>query len=63
MSTIIVKNKSVVTGATRLDRLSDVDATGETDGAILVYEPSTDTYVVKKLDLSYVTGNVDSGTF
>lgn len=50
-------------GATRLDGLTDVVASGETNGATLVYEASTDKYIVKKLDLADVTGNLDGGTF
>ena len=50
-------------GADRLDRLRDVNAIGETDGATLVYDASSDVYVVKKLNLSDVTGNLDGGDF
>lgn len=40
----------------RLDSLVDVNASGEANNATLVYESSSDTYVVKQLDL-------DGGTF
>lgn len=40
----------------RLDKLNDVDATGEANNATLVYDDSTDKYVVKQIDL-------DGGTF
>lgn len=40
----------------RLDSLVDVNALGEENNATLVYESSSDTYVVKQLDL-------DGGTF
>lgn len=43
-------------GITRLDSLVDVNATGETNNATLVYESTSDTYVVKEIDL-------DGGTF
>ena len=44
-------------------KLKDVVATGETNGAVPVYDANTDKYVVKKLDLGDVTGNLDGGTF
>ena len=47
----------------RLDKLKDVVATGETNGAVPVYDATTDKYVVKKVDLGDVTGNLDGGTF
>lgn len=50
-------------GAGRLDKLQDVVANTETEGATLVYQANTDTYIVKKLDLSNVTGDLDGGTF
>ena len=50
-------------GVDRLDKLKDVVATGETNGAVPVYDATTDKYVVKKLDLGDVTGNLDGGTF
>jgi hypothetical protein len=45
---------SVIT--TRLDSLNDVNADNESNNATLVYDSTTDTYVVKQLDL-------DGGTF
>lgn len=59
---VTIKNSPV--GATgRLDSLGDVVASGETNGATLVYDASTDRYVVQKLDLSNVSGDLDGGTF
>lgn len=55
--------KSVVTQTTRLDNLNDVVATGEVSGAVPVYDAATDKYVVQKLDLNNVTGDLDGGTF
>jgi hypothetical protein len=43
--------------------LNDVDATGEVSGATLVYDAGNDKYIVQKLDLTNVTGNLDGGTF
>ena len=50
-------------GVSRLDKLQDVVANTEVEGATLVYQANTDTYIVKKLDLTDVTGDLDGGTF
>jgi hypothetical protein len=55
----------------RLDKLFDVNPTGETAGATVVYDPGTDTYIVKKLDFEDIEGDpgdidlteVDGGSF
>lgn len=61
---VILKNNPILGGAaTRLDKLTDVAANTEIDGATLVYNSANDTYVVQKLDLSNVTGDLDGGTF
>lgn len=62
---VTLKNTpSLSTGADRLDSLKDVLATGETNGAVPVYDSITDKYVVKKLDLGTdVIGELDGGTF
>lgn len=60
---VVIKNNPVVGGVTRLDRLSDVVANAEINGATLVYNANNDTYVVQKLDISDVTGDLDGGTF
>lgn len=52
---------SLFTG--RLDQLSDVNAAGEIDGATLVYNAATDTYVTEKLNLSDIDGNLNGGEF
>jgi len=64
-SPVVLKNNPfvVAAAATRLDTLTDVSAGGEIDGATLVYHAANDTYVVQKLDLADVTGNLDGGTF
>jgi hypothetical protein len=59
---VTLKNTPNV-GVSRLDRLIDVVANNEINGATLVYEADTDKYIVKKLDLSDVTGDLDGGTF
>lgn len=63
---VILKNNPSIgggVGATRLDKLTDVAANTEVNGATLVYNAANDTYVVQKLDLSNVTGDLDGGTF
>lgn len=49
---VTLKNEtSLASTSTRLDSLQDVIATSETDNATLVYDSTTDKYVVKQLDL------------
>jgi hypothetical protein len=64
---VTVKNNpsmlAVGGGVDRLDRLRDVDAAIEVDGATLVYNANNDMYITKKLDLNNITGEVDGGTF
>lgn len=61
---VVLKNNPVTLGgATRLDKLTDVAANNEVNGATLVYNAANDTYVVQKLDISDVTGDLDGGTF
>lgn len=52
-----------VSPTSRLDNLADVNASGEITGAVPVYDASLDKYVVQKLNLSDVTGDLDGGTF
>jgi hypothetical protein len=61
---VVLKNNPILGGGvSRLDRLTDVAANTEVNGATLVYNAANDTYVVQKLDLSNVTGDLDGGTF
>jgi hypothetical protein len=60
---VLKNNPSIGGGVSRLDRLTDVAANTEINGATLVYNAANDTYVVQKLDLSNVTGDLDGGTF
>lgn len=49
---VTLKNDtSLSSAATRLDGLTDVDATSESNNSTLVYDETTDKYVVKQLDL------------
>ena len=47
----------------RLDSLADVDATGESQGGVPVYQEDTDTYVVQQLNLSADINEIDGGSF
>lgn len=63
---VTLKNTPTIVsgGIERLDSLKDVSATGETSGAVPVYDSATDKYIVKKLDLSTdVVGDLDGGSF
>ena len=60
---VTIKNAQAGASAARLDHLLDVVAAGETDGATLVYQSNTDTYVVQKLDFANMSGDLDGGTF
>lgn len=54
---------TILSGVNRFDALTDVVPTGEINGAVPVYDQSTDKYIVKKLDLNDVNGDLDGGTF
>jgi hypothetical protein len=63
---VVLKPTPTLTSAgpsTRLDHLKDVDPTGEVQGATLVYDYPSDTYVVKQLNMAYIVGPVDGGNF
>jgi hypothetical protein len=49
---VTLKNEiSLSSSSTRLDSLQDVVATSETNNSTLVYDETTDKYIVKQLDL------------
>lgn len=62
---VTLKNVPTVTsgGLNRLDTLNDVVSSGEISGAVPVYNSTTDKYVVQKLNISDVDGDLDGGTF
>lgn len=60
---VTLKNAPTLAAATRLDKLSDVDPTGEANGATLVYNQTNDKYIVKNIDFTDIAGNLDGGTF
>jgi hypothetical protein len=62
---VTLKNIPLGVGVNRLDKLTDVDASFETDNATLVYNSILDKYIVKKLEFNDLDGDieVDGGTF
>lgn len=50
-------------GVTRLDQLTDVSSISETNGAVPVYDSVTDKYIVQKLNMTDIVGDLDGGTF
>jgi len=60
---VTLKNTTTI-AAGRLDQLVDVsEPETPEDGSTLVYNANTDTYEVKKVNLSEVEGNLNGGTF
>jgi hypothetical protein len=62
---VTVKN---VPPSERLDALLDVNASGEVQGAVPVYDEATGDYIVRPLNISEVSGGssldeIDGGTF
>lgn len=62
---VTLKNVPVIISepATRLDKLLDVYANNEIEGATLVYDSATDKYIVEKLDLDNTVGALNGGDF
>lgn len=50
-------------GATTIDQLTDVNLLQRTDGATLIYDQPTNTYIVKHVDFTEIDGILDGGTF
>ena len=50
-------------GTTSFDQLNDVNLLQRTDGSVPVYDQPTNTYVVKHLDFTEVSGTLDGGEF
>ncbi len=65
-SPVTIKSIPTVTsgsGVSRLDQLTDVSPSGETDGAVPVYDSATDKYIVQKMNMIDIVGDLDGGTF
>jgi hypothetical protein len=54
---------TINTGKTRIDEMDDVLPEGEVEGASLVYDSAIDKYIVKKINLADVVGDLDGGEF
>lgn len=57
------KVPTINTGISRIDEMDDVNSSGESNGATLVYSSALDKYIVKKLNLADVEGDLDGGEF
>jgi hypothetical protein len=62
-STTPVTIQTNLASSNRLDALSDVVEVSPQNGDTLVYDSSTDRYVVSRLSLENVVGDLDGGTF
>ena len=56
-----------VGGVTRLDQLSDVDATTEVNNGVLTYDGTRDKYIIKTITFEEISGeyggDLDGGNF
>lgn len=67
-TTVPVTLKNVPTimsggGTTTIDQLADVNILQRTDGATLIYDQPTNTYIVKEMNFTEITGALDGGEF
>lgn len=61
---VTLKNVPTInSGVDKLDQLTDVNPAGETDGAVPVYDSATDKYIVQKMNMTDIVGDLDGGTF
>lgn len=60
---VTLKNAPIGTGVTRLDQLSDVDATTEVNNGVLTYDGNRDKYVIKTITFQEIAGDLDGGSF
>jgi hypothetical protein len=60
---VTLKNAPIGTGVTRLDQLSDVDATTEVNNGVLTYDGNRDKYVIKTITFEEIVGDLDGGSF
>lgn len=62
-STTVSTKVATVPVTNRLDTLADVVEQAPEDNSTLVYDVETDKYIVKKLSLGDVNGDLDGGSF
>lgn len=60
---VTLRNTSAASGITRLDQLSDVDATTEINNGVLTYDSNTDKYIIRQISFEEVVGDLDGGDF
>lgn len=61
---VTLKNVPTInSGVDKLDQLTDVNPAGETDGAVPVYDSASDKYIVQKMNMTDIVGDLDGGTF
>lgn len=60
---VTLKNAPIGTGVTRLDQLSDVDASTEINNGVLTYDGNRDKYIVKTITFNEIAGDLDGGSF
>jgi hypothetical protein len=58
---ILKNNSSIINGS--VDNLTDVSIEQKIDGATLVYDIASDSYIIKPLEFQDVVGNFDGGSF
>ena len=62
-TTPVTIQTNLSSSANRLDALADVVEQSPQNGDTLVYDSSTDRYVVSRMNLENVAGDLDGGTF
>lgn len=60
---VTLKNTPIGTGVTRLDQLSDVEASTEVNNGVLTYYAPQDKYIVKLISFEDISGDLDGGSF
>lgn len=63
---VTLKNNTTLlsgNGASTVEQLLDVNVVSKITGATLVYDSTTNTYLIEPLNFADITGSIDSGTF
>lgn len=64
---VTLRNTSTVGSVTRLDQLSDVDASTEVNNGVLTYDGNRDKYIIKQITFEEISGeyggDLDGGNF
>ena len=62
-TTLTVKNQFREYQINSIEDLPDVDEVNVTDGALLIYNQTTDKYEVKQFTQQFIVGAIDGGEF